>query len=216
MSRLTKIILVVPLEADLEIMVLGDHTEELVEKMGRLVLSQAVDVLDVVADSEDGLPACNWVGADDWVLGREFIADVKWGATRFSVELELLVLGSLSEERLGIGGSKSIKELLVGRRESVVDLITWWNDIAADREGGNSSFGVQRTRCPESVTSKSGDVGELQDSIVRWSRLKGDIRVPALLERLLLLVLLGLTVTEDLGSQIIADDRDLIILVALE
>ena len=106
-------------------MILGDHTEELVEEVGGLVLGQAVDVLDVVADSEDGLPACNWVGADDWVLGGELIADVQWGTTGLSVELELLVLGSLGEQRLGIGGSKAVKELLVGRGESVVDLIAW-------------------------------------------------------------------------------------------
>lgn len=40
--------------------------------------------------------------------------------------------------------------------------------------------------------------------------------MPSLLERLLLLVLLGLAVTEDLGSEVIADDGDLVILVALE
>lgn len=121
---LTKVVLVVPLEADLEIMVLCDHTEELVEKVGGLVLSQAVDVLDVVADSEDGLPAGNGVGADNWVLGRELVANIQWGTTGLGVELELLVLCSLGEQRLGIGGRKAIKELLVCRRESVVDLIT--------------------------------------------------------------------------------------------
>jgi hypothetical protein len=43
----TKIILIVPLKADLEIMVLGAHTEKLVEQVRALALSQAVDVLDV-------------------------------------------------------------------------------------------------------------------------------------------------------------------------
>jgi hypothetical protein len=78
-------------------MVLSDHTEELIEQVGGLVLGQAVDVLDVVANSKDGLPASDGIGADDWVLSGEFIADVEWGAAGLSVKLELLVLGSLGE-----------------------------------------------------------------------------------------------------------------------
>jgi hypothetical protein len=78
-------------------MVFSNHTEELIEQVRRLILSQAINVLNVVANSEDGLPASDWVGADNWVLGGEFIADVEWGATRLGVKLELLVLGSLGE-----------------------------------------------------------------------------------------------------------------------
>jgi hypothetical protein len=48
------------------------------------------------------------------------------------------------------------------------------------------------------------------------NRLERNIGVPALLETLLLLVLLGLAVTEDLGSKLIADDAGLIISVAFE
>jgi hypothetical protein len=78
-------------------MILSNHTEELIEQVRRFILSQTVNVLNVVADSEDGLPAGDWVGADNWVLGGKFIADVEWGATGFGVKLELLVLGSLCE-----------------------------------------------------------------------------------------------------------------------
>jgi hypothetical protein len=53
----------------------------------------------------------------------EFTADIEWEATRSLIEPELVVLGSLGEERLGIGGSETIKKLLIGRRESVIDLI---------------------------------------------------------------------------------------------
>jgi hypothetical protein len=35
-------------------------------------------MLYVVANCKDGLPASNWVGANDWVLGGEFLADVEW------------------------------------------------------------------------------------------------------------------------------------------
>jgi len=78
-------------------MVLSDHTEELVEKVGGLVLSQSVDMLNVVADSEDSLPACNGIGADNWVLGRELVTNIQWRATGLGVELEFLVLSSLGE-----------------------------------------------------------------------------------------------------------------------
>ena len=40
--------------------------------------------------------------------------------------------------------------------------------------------------------------------------------MPTLLQRLLLLVLLGLAILEDLSGQVIADNTDLIVLVALE
>jgi hypothetical protein len=83
------------------------------------------------------------------------------------------------------------------------------------------------------TATKSWEISELQDSIVGWVRLKCDVRVPtliktlvrvpnvaihvrkieklrncvtSLLERLLLLVLLSLAVTEDLGGQVIADN----------
>lgn len=34
-----------------------------------LFLRQAVDLLHVVTDCEDGLPACHWVGSNHGVLG---------------------------------------------------------------------------------------------------------------------------------------------------
>jgi hypothetical protein len=51
-GRLTKTIPVVPLKADLEIMILGNHTEEFVEKVGALTLSQAIDMLNVMTNSK--------------------------------------------------------------------------------------------------------------------------------------------------------------------
>jgi hypothetical protein len=66
-------------------MVLSNHTEELIEEMGALALSQAVNVLDMVANSEDGLPASDWVGADNRVLRGEFTTNIEWVATRLLV-----------------------------------------------------------------------------------------------------------------------------------
>lgn len=162
--KLTEIVLVVPLETDLEIVVLGDHAEELVHEVGALVFGQAIDVLDVVADGEDGLPAGDGVGADDGVLGGELVADVEWGSTGLSVELEFLVLGCLGEKGLGVCGSESIEELLVGGRESVVDLVTWRTILAVVHKAKTAGFGL--TRCPKSVASKSWEIGELQDRVI--------------------------------------------------
>jgi hypothetical protein len=66
------------------------------------------------------------------------------------------------------------------------------------------------------TTTKSWKVSQLQNRIVRGDRLESDVRVPALLKTLLLLVQFGLAVTEDLGGKIITDDADFIIGVALE
>jgi hypothetical protein len=80
---LTKVILVVPLEADLEVMVLSNHAEEFIKEVRALTLSQVVNVLDVMAKGKDGLPASDWVGADDWVLGGELGTNIQrrstWG-----------------------------------------------------------------------------------------------------------------------------------------
>jgi hypothetical protein len=108
----------------LEVVVLSDHAEELVEKVVRLALGETIDVLNVVTNSKDGLPASDWIGADNRVFGGEFITNVERVTARISVELELLVLGGLSEERLGVGGGKAIKELLVGWGETVIDFVS--------------------------------------------------------------------------------------------
>jgi hypothetical protein len=72
----TQIILVVPLEANLQVMVLGDHTEELIKQVSALTISQTVDVLHVMADSEDGFPSSHGVSANNRMLGGELAANV--------------------------------------------------------------------------------------------------------------------------------------------
>lgn len=66
-------------------MVLGDHAQEVIKEMRPLALGQAVDVLDVVTNGEDALPAGDRVGADDWVLGGELVAHIKRRAPGFGV-----------------------------------------------------------------------------------------------------------------------------------
>jgi len=157
----SKIVLTVPLESALQVMVLSDHTEELIEEMIGFTLGETIDMLYMMANSEDSLPSGNRVGADDWVLSGELLADVEWVATSLRVELESLVTSGLSEERLGVGGGKTIEELLVGRGETIVNFVAG---------------------CPKSITAKGWKISELQDSIIGWNRLKGDVRVPTFLE----------------------------------
>lgn len=82
--------------------------------MTRLALSQAIDVLNVVTDSEDCLPAGDRVSADNGMLGRELAANVERVAALFFVELEFVVFGGLGEEGLGVGCCEGVEELLVG------------------------------------------------------------------------------------------------------
>jgi hypothetical protein len=48
-ERHTDIVLAVPLEADVDIIVVNDHAKELIEKTRAFTLSQTTDVLNVVA-----------------------------------------------------------------------------------------------------------------------------------------------------------------------
>ena len=119
----TKITLTIPLESTLQIMILGNHSQELVSKVITLTFSQAIDMLYMVTNSKDSFPAGDWVSADNRVLGGEFVADVEWVAARFGVDLEFLVFGGLGEEWLGVCGCETVEEFLVGWGETVVDFV---------------------------------------------------------------------------------------------
>jgi len=144
-----------------------------------------------------------------------------------------MVLCSLSEQWLGISSSEAIKELLIWLREAVIDLIARSPNSVCKTCQPRSTWTIHFGEWEMLTATKSWEISELQDSIVGWVRLKCDVRVPtliktlvrvpnvaihvrkieklrnwvtSLLERLLLLVLLSLAVTEDLGGQVIADN----------
>lgn len=52
----TDVILVLPLEADLQIMILVDQVKEPLQEMITLLLSDTVDMTHVTSDGEDALP----------------------------------------------------------------------------------------------------------------------------------------------------------------
>lgn len=101
-------------------MVLNQQASEVVLEGARLLSSQAVDLLEVRAESVDGLPAADWVGADDRMLGGELLTDVLWSTALGGVDLEL----NLDGLGLGEGGSESIEKLLAWSRDAVVELVS--------------------------------------------------------------------------------------------
>ena len=114
----------IPLEPDLKIVVLHDELHKPRQEVLALLIGQAVDALDVVANAEDGLPAGDRVGADEGVDGLQQLADVLGRATLGRVDLEVVALGGVVEERLGREDGQLIEETLEGGRDAVVELIS--------------------------------------------------------------------------------------------
>ena len=77
----------------------------------------------VLADCEDGFPACDGVGADHGVNGGKFFADVIGGASGGGVEFEVIVFGARVELGLRISGGQGVEKFLVRSRKTVVQLI---------------------------------------------------------------------------------------------
>jgi hypothetical protein len=99
---LTKIVWILPLESDLQIMVLHNQRLEPLERVLALAVAQPIDLLDVVANGEDGLPSSHRVGADDWVNGLEDVAHVLGRTPLLAVELKAVLLGRGGETWLRV------------------------------------------------------------------------------------------------------------------
>ncbi len=118
-----EIIDVLPAVADLKVVVLDNELGEPVEEVLGFSLAEAVDLSNVVANSEDTLPAGDRVGADDGVDGLKELADVLGGTTLSTVNLKAVAVSSLVEAGLGICGGQGVKEALDGLGDAVVDLV---------------------------------------------------------------------------------------------
>lgn len=118
-----QIIHILPLMPNLQIVVLDNELHEPLQRTLGLLGRELVDLLHVVADGEDGLPACDRVGVDHGVDGFEDFADVFGGAARLAVDFETVFFGGFVEGGLGVGGCEGFEELLVGLREAVVELV---------------------------------------------------------------------------------------------
>lgn len=115
-----EIIRVQPLVTDLQIVVIDEQSHEPCEESLTLLLSHVVNLGNVLAECEDGLPARDGVGADDGVDGFEELADVLRSTALSSEELEAVFLGGLVEARLGVGGGQGVEEFLVWFGDAVV------------------------------------------------------------------------------------------------
>lgn len=119
----TNVVRVVPLEPNLQIVVLVNQVQKPVQQLGTLLLGQTVDVPDVPTDGEDALPTRHRVRPHDRVNGLELGADILWRASWLVVELEARCLGDLLKARLLKRGRQGLEELLVWFADTVVDLI---------------------------------------------------------------------------------------------
>jgi hypothetical protein len=114
---------ILPLQPDLQIMVLVHQLQEPVQQLLALLLRHAVDVLHMPAHGEDALPPGHGVCAHDGVDGLELGADVFDGAARLVIELEAGFLGDALEAGLVEGDGEGLEELLVGLADAVVELV---------------------------------------------------------------------------------------------
>jgi len=123
---LTNVVLVSPLEANLEIMVLCNDRMELLQQLFRLICVQFVDELWERAQSEDTLPPGDRIGSDNRVNSFELCTHIQRTTTLFLINLDLVRVGSsgFGETIAGKRGCQPFKEFLVDWRESVVDFVT--------------------------------------------------------------------------------------------
>lgn len=176
-------------------MVLCDHRQELLQQRFGFVCVQLVDVLWERPDGKDALPPRDGVGADDGVHGLEARSDVQRVAALALIELDRVgvIPGCSVEAVADESGGEAFKELLVGLREPVVDLVP---------------------RSPESVATGLGKLRQAQRGVVCWHGLKLDVRVPCgrvvLLPRGVLLVLEdGLALRRADGADLVVADAEL-------
>lgn len=74
-------IILFPLEADLQVVVLNDQLVEILHDHIAFYLRYLVYMTHVVADCIDALPASDWIGANRRVNRNEVIADILWSTS---------------------------------------------------------------------------------------------------------------------------------------
>ena len=118
-----EVIDILPFVADLQVMIFHNKLNEPVEKVARLGFAKSIDLLDVMARTEDALPACDGVCADHWVDGFEELANVLRRTALGAVDLEAIPLGSIVKSWLSVCCGQSLEKLLEWLRNPVVDLV---------------------------------------------------------------------------------------------
>lgn len=104
-------------------MVLVDQVQEPLEQVVALRLRQPVDVAREAAHGEDALPAGHGVRPHDGVHGLQVGARVLGAPARGRVQGQAVPAGDVPEVVPLEGGREALEELLVGRRDAVVDFV---------------------------------------------------------------------------------------------
>lgn len=187
---LTEIILIPPLEPNLQVMVLNNHLLELSQQLRGLLGRQLIDEPRERAERKDRLPAGDGVRANDGVDGPEPLPHIDGAAARPLVEMHVVgVGGSGLEEALADKGSgQALEEALVRHREPVVQVIA---------------------RGPEGVATGARQLCQTQRRVVGGRRLELDVRVP--LRRVVVALVSLVLVSEQLPPLHRADRADLVV-----
>lgn len=122
-ARLTDIILIPPLEPDLQVMIPIHQLDEPIEQIPALHLGETVDMLHMATDREDTLPTRDRISAHDRMDGLELAPDILRRAAGLLVEREAAPRGDFVEGWLRECGGQALQEALVRLADSVVELI---------------------------------------------------------------------------------------------
>lgn len=122
--RRTDVIGVLPLEPDLEVVVLVKKLKEPVEELLTLLLGDTINVTDVASHRENTLPTGDWVGPHNGMDGLEDGSDVLRCTTRLIVKLEAVTLSGLCKAGLLESHLKCLDELLERFAEDVIQIVS--------------------------------------------------------------------------------------------
>lgn len=153
-----------------------------------LRLGNLIDALSMMANGVHTLPPSDWVRPDDGVSSLQVCPDILRGTALSAVQLEVVLLGTLIEDWLSVRSSEAFQELLVCRRQAIVNFVT-----------GR----------PKRVTTSLWQLGQSKDGIVTRHGFESNVAMPALLAALLLISRKAFCI--QLLRLLGADDGDLII-----
>jgi len=140
-------------------MILSNDTAKLPQQLGTLLIIQLINILRKRAKGKNTLPPGHRIRPHNRVHSTQRLAHILRAPTRLLVQLHALRLGgsSFDEPIADKRRAQRLKELLVRRREAVVDLVP----------GG-----------PERVAPGFGQLGQAQRGVVGGDGLELDVRVP--------------------------------------
>lgn len=91
-EKRTKIIRNLPFQPKLKIMIFNNQPNKPIKKMSALFLSQPINRLDMVSNSENALPARNRISANTRADCSQLSPDILRGSSGDTLELEIVAL----------------------------------------------------------------------------------------------------------------------------